>query len=446
MADRLPQIYTWTGLFILTGAVLGMVHIPRQQDFYVLLAFYIPAFAAYIWLYRQAAEDHLLFYLAAAVIIRLLLLPAIPNLSDDIYRFIWDGRLINAGLNPFDHLPGYYLEEGHRVPGLTADLFARLNSPEYFTIYPPVAQAVFATASWLFPHSITGATLVIRAVLIAAEAGTLIFLPRVLQGWGMPPKRALFYAFNPLVIVEISGNLHFEGVMVLMFVAGLRWLQIGRINTAALAMAGAVAAKLVPLMFFPLFIRRLYAAGRWPVVFRFFGICGAALLVFFTPLLNGVFFRNIGQSLGLYFHQFEFNAGLYYMARWIGYQVAGYNQIAWIGPRLAILSAGFILLLAALERGKDWKSLPEIAMWSLLAYLACGTTIHPWYTIMLLFLSLFTRWRFPVVWTGLIMLTYIHYLNGAFKENYWVIGIEYGGVLVGILIEIFGRPRRALQR
>ena len=128
MADRLPQIYTWTGLFILTGAVLGMVHIPRQQDFYVLLAFYIPAFAAYIWLYRQAAEDHLLFYLAAAVIIRLLLLPAIPNLSDDIYRFIWDGRLINAGLNPLDRLPGYYLEEGHRVPGLTADDVAHITA------------------------------------------------------------------------------------------------------------------------------------------------------------------------------------------------------------------------------------------------------------------------------------------------------------------------------
>ena len=55
-----------------------------------------------------------------------------------------DGRLIVQGQNPFDQLPAFYLEAGHEVKGLSTTLFEQLNSPEYFTIYPPVAQASFA--------------------------------------------------------------------------------------------------------------------------------------------------------------------------------------------------------------------------------------------------------------------------------------------------------------
>ncbi len=444
--ENLPLI-SKLALGVLSALTLGLVYLPGQQDFELILALFIPAFALYLWLYRQADPGNLTFFLAAAVVIRLMLLPAQPNLSDDIYRFIWDGRLIIHGYNPFDHLPVFYLSPENRVPGLTAELYSKLNSQQYFTVYPPVAQGVFALASWIFPQNEPGATVVIRGVLVAFEAGTIWLLPRLLAHWNIPRERALLYALNPLVILEITGNLHFEGAMVFFFVAGLRLLQIGRTSGAALAMAGAVGSKLIPLMFFPFFIRRLLMAGSqaatnaskdltakdWARMFLFFLLSGAAILLLFIPLLNGVFFRNIGKSLALYFRQFEFNASWYYIERWLGFQITGYNQIALIGPPLALLAAGFVLLLSLTDRGKDWKSMPVLCMWAILFYLGCTTTVHPWYLILPLMLSLFSRWRFPVLWSGLIVLSYAHYWDGAFRENYGLIAFEYiavGGYLM----------------
>lgn len=428
-------------LVVFSALTLALVYLPGQRDFDLILVLFAPAFTLYIWLYQKANSENFYLFLAAAVIIRLLLLPAQPNLSDDIYRFIWDGRLIIQGYNPFDQLPGFYLTPENAAPGLSAELYAKLNSQQYFTVYPPVAQGVFAFASFVFPDSETGATLVIRAVLIGFEAGTIAILPRLLAFWNFPRERALLYALNPLVILEITGNLHFEGAMVFFFVAGLRFLQIGRTNGAALAIAGAVASKLIPLMFFPFFIRRLFLMGGWRSLFVFFALAGLAILLLFMPLLNGLFLQNIGESLALYFRQFEFNASLYYIERWLGFQLTGYNQIALIGPPLALLAAGFILIRTLIDRGADWKSLPGLCLWAIVFYLVCTTTVHPWYLILPLALSLFTRWRFPVLWSGLVVLTYAHYWDGAFRENYGLIAFEYIAVGGYLMWEVLGWRR-----
>ncbi len=105
-----------------------------------------------------------------------------PNLSDDIYRFVWDGRLLYQGYDPFAYLPSEIIRgEGDvAAKGIDQALFEQLNSPDYYTIYPPVNQAVFALAAWVSPTSVRGSAIVIRLVIFAAELLTLWLLMRLL--------------------------------------------------------------------------------------------------------------------------------------------------------------------------------------------------------------------------------------------------------------------------
>ncbi|MCB0586334.1 MAG: hypothetical protein KDD06_13560 [Phaeodactylibacter sp.] len=407
-------------LFLFFIACLGFG--PTQSDFGWIAGLHGGAFLLYLAIYREVDSHRgLFFFLGVAVLARILLVGAFPQLSDDIYRFIWDGRLINHGINPFGRLPAYYMQEGHEIPGLSPELFSELNSQKYFTIYPPVAQATFAAATWLFPDSLVGASVVMKLFLLSLEAGSLILLLKLLSRLGFPEKGALLYALNPMILIEVMGNLHFEGAMAFFLLLSLWWMINGRYLLSAGALAFSVAAKLLPLLFCFFLIRRL----GWRRSISFFAVMGLVLLLLFSPLLGGAFFSGMGSSLRLYFQRFEFNGSVYYLLRWVGYQLSGYNLIKYFGPALAACTFLGIGLAALIERRRDWRSLPEMMLFAICLYLAFTPTVHPWYASLPLVLAPFTRYRFPVLWTALISLTYINYSTPEYHEYLGVVALEY---------------------
>ena len=234
------------------------------------------------------------------------------------------------------------------------------------------------------------------------------------------------------------------------------WLVVkGRYGLSSAMLAFSVAAKLLPLMFFPFWVKRLgqraiQAQGggrlrRWwdsirQIDFKrniyYFLWCFLILLALFFPLLNGVFLQHFGDSIGLYFQKFEFNASVYYLLRWVGYQTKGYNVIATIGPRLALGTFLGIILLFLWERKVNWRSLPLKMLWAICLYLLFTTTVHPWYTSLPIVLCLFTRFRFPILWSGLIYFTYINYSYPSYQENLAVVAIEYSLVMALFLLEL----------
>jgi alpha-1,6-mannosyltransferase len=418
--DLSPRLILLATLFLCGVGWMG--YVVEQDQFFRILGGYGSLFVLYFFLLRDTqTQHHWRIWLGLAFGFRVVLWFAFPGLSDDLYRFIWDGRLLAQGINPFDQLPGYYLEAGQEVQGLTAELFANLNSPEYYTIYPPVAQAVFGVACWLFPNSILGSMLVMKFFLVACEGLTLWTLPKLLSRFRLPAAHSLIYALNPLIIIEITGNLHFEGAMVAFLVSALLLLTGKRDWAAAAAMALSIASKLLSLIFLPFFLRRL----GWKRALTFYLITGGICLFFFAPLFNGVFFQNFGESLDLYFRKFEFNASVYYVLRWVGFQTAGYNLIAYIGPALAMVTTLGILLFAFLRPDDHWKPTLRYMLSAICLYLALTTTVHPWYLSLPIVLCAFTPFRFPIVWSALITLTYINYSYDPYHENLWVVGIEY---------------------
>jgi alpha-1,6-mannosyltransferase len=428
MLKQRPSHYLLFFLSLILYAIIGY-GIQRHQTLSLFLCY----FSLFILYLRIAQLDEYRFWIAASILFRAVLLFSVPALSDDFYRFIWDGRLLAAGYHPFAHIPSFYVEHGLTIPGIDAELFNKLNSKETFTVYPPVAQFIFWLSVKLSGGSLYGCILVMKAVLFAFEIATLWLFVKVLRQYHMPSRTVLLYALNPLVVVELTGNLHHEGIMVFFLLLGVYGLARIAPAMSAVAWSFSVCTKLIPLIFLPLF-PRYFGWKKSMFLWVITGVCTALL---FAPLLNGDIVRGLSTSLGYYFHRFEFNASIYYLLRALGYLAAGFNIIHYAGPLLGITATVAILKISFggfphCVQGHVDKTLFVRMLWVLFAWLLCTTILHPWYIITLLAISLFTPYRFTVVWTAMIFLTYQGYTENSFRENLWLIALEYC-VVIGYL-------------
>lgn len=382
------------------------------------------------------------FLFGSAVFFRLLLLGVTPNLSDDYARFVWDGRLLAHGFNPYLYLPADLIGSPIAAQaGLTQPLFDVLNSPRYFTVYPPVNQAIFAVSAWLSPDSVWGTVVWLRVWIIGAEVGTLWLMVKILQVSGRNPNLALLYGLNPLVILELTGNVHFEGVMVFFgLLAVWFWGRQKRVFSAG-ALALAVGTKLLPLMALPLVLRW---SGRTPPGSRIAGprsgdpgrpsatagliyvawVMGLTVCLF-LPFASVALVQHLGASLNLYVRKFEFNGSVYNLVRATEHWLNGYNKVQHMGLWLSGLTVPGILVLAL---SSNRRMADSFANWLLLTgslYFGLATTVHPWYIGSLVALSVFSRYRFALVWSGMAWLSYSAYRTIPVAENLWLIGLEY---------------------
>lgn len=435
-------------LFIAALYSCGLLYIAyflERTDTFPLLSTYGFLFLLCLLSYSRAEQYPVAFWIGLAIFLRLLLLGAMPNLSDDFYRFIWDGRLWLAGEHPFTHLPSSYISSGTPLPdGLTEELYHKLNSPHYYTIYPPINQAIFTLSALLSPQSLWGSVFWMRIALLVAERGSLFLIRRILQIQDRSPRLLLLYALNPLVILELTGNLHFEALMIFFVLLSIyiyhRYLNSPQkewLAGTALALAGAIGSKLIPLLFLPLWFKRLPKSS-----FSFLlGITLLLSFLLFLPLFNLSFLKGMLSSISLYYLKFEFNAGLYYLLRELGFWLFDNNIIIQAGPVLALLTLSGILWLS-LNKKAVKLPLAEAMFWAYAIFLLFSLTVHPWYLTPLVALSLFTPYRFPILWSALVFLTYTSYRQEGFDENLLIVALEYTCVAAYALWE----GKKAIER
>lgn len=417
--------------------------IPRYDTFPLFTAYGI-LFLIYLWIVNKSSEQTIAFWILVSICFRVSLLFALPQLSDDFFRFIWDGRLWAAGQHPFAALPGEYLKMN--VSGINQDLFNRLNSKEYFAIYPPVAQYVFWAGVKISPHSILGSVIVMRTFILLAEIGSIFLMIKLLNRFNLPGRNILIYALNPLVIMELTGNLHFEAFVICFLLLTVFFLSRKVLMLSAASIGVAICAKLVPLIFLPSFIGRL---GIKKLFLFYFAVAITCLMLFF-PFFDWEVFNSLRSSVGLYFNKFEFNASLYYIVREFGFWKYGYNIIQTVGWKLGLTT--FILIIAFIwirHKQSTWRQeetsnqfLLQDWMWILAIYLLFATTLHPWYVTTLIALSVFTPYRFVIVWSGLIFLTYAGYTHDSFHEVLWLTALEYCVVISYLIYELWIRRNK----
>lgn len=378
------------------------------------------------------------WWMGIAVLLRLIFLFSNPILSDDFFRFVWDGRLLVAGFNPYLYLPSEVANMSlFSAANLSTTLYEGLNSPHYFTVYPPLNQLFFGVAAWIGGDNVQLSVVVMRVIILMAEVGNCWLLSSP-QNLGIQPSakrkiNGLVYALNPLVIVELTGNLHFEAVTLFFVLLALRWLnrpwfKDSYLMASAVALGLGASVKLLPLIFLPLLIRRM----GWQKGIIYSGVVGLTIVGLFLPFLSKSLLTNVGTSLDLYFQKFEFNASVYYLLREVGYWITGYNLIQSLGPVLSLITLGTVSWLAFQK-----SSLAEKMLLSLTVYFFLATTVHPWYITTLVALGAITRHWYPVVWSLLLPLTYVAYASSPYQENLRVVGLEYIFVFGLFAYEVF---------
>ncbi len=394
-----------------------------RANFPQLITLFGILFGGYFYLITANLNESIIKQsIIVAILFRLSLLFMLPNLSDDYFRFVWDGRLSAHGINPFAVMPSAYIDSQQAMlAGLDHKLFSSMNSQGYYTIYPPVLQFVFFLSAKLFSSNILGSVIVMRMFIIAAEIGSVFLLSSILKKWNLPSKNILFYALNPLVIIELSGNLHFEALMIFFLLLAVFLLMKEQLTLSAIAFSLAICSKLLPLMLLPLLLKRI----GFKKSMRFYFICGITSVLLFVPFIDKQFVGNILSSVGLYFHSFEFNASIFYIVRWAGFETLGYDVIGKAGAILSLIAMLGICSVAIFQKGKEFSSLFPAMLLCLTIYFAFATTVHPWYISTLVALSVFTTFRFPLLWSGLITLTYFTYRSVPYSESLVLVTIEY---------------------
>jgi hypothetical protein len=298
-----------------------------------------------------------------------------------------------------------------------------------------VLQGIFYAAAF-FKSSITGSILIMKLFIFAAECGSTLLFVKLLKHYKMPSKNVLLFVLNPLVIIELSGNIHFEGIM-LFFLLFSIWLLITQKTFLSSVMFSlAICTKLLPLMFLPLVIKAM--GIRKGSIYCFAVVLLSAIM--WMPFLNIEFAGHLFSSIGLYFHNFEFNAGIYYLARWIGFKFSGYNLIAFCGPVLSIISFLSIIILSF--RQHKIRNDFNVILLILSIYFLLSTTVHPWYITSLVGFSVLTNFRYAIAWSFLVCVSYSAYQTTQYQENLLFTGIEYIIVFSWAAIELFTKRKK----
>jgi alpha-1,6-mannosyltransferase len=358
---------------------------------------------------------------AGAILFRLIVFWMPPSLSDDAYRYVWDGMVQQDGLNPFVETPESltsYREE---------PIYPRLNSPGVYTVYPPLSQAIFYAGGLVYDLDWRASFYLIKALFVLLEIAGVVVLARLTA-----PALVMLYAWNPLVVIEVAGQAHTEAAAVLFVLLALLLVRRGRGNLAACSLVGAGWIKLYPFLLVPFLFRRF---GWKPLAW---GAAFGALLA--APYAAEGVLANVRQSLDLYVRYFEFNAGPYYALKGMVALVTGLDASKVLGPLMQYAFLAIVPVLYLLDRRRGWSF--ETALLVLLAaFLLSSTTIHPWYLLPILAVAAASgrpAWN----WHALSVLsggTYLLYAGGP----YWT--FVYVGWGVWALLTVIRHQDALLQ-
>ncbi len=387
-----------------------------------------------------------------AIIYRLIFIFSIPQLSQDFFRFFWDGQLIINGLNPYLHNVDHYFTSGNLINSLHQAETLRQGMGELsagnFSNYPPVSQYLYALSAGLARDSVMIFIVALRLLLIGFELIVIYYGKKLLKAFNRDSKAIFLYALNPLCIIEITGNLHLEGVMISFFVMSIYYLMQKKYLVSGIILSLSIGTKLVSLIALPLIV--MYLWRRYPLPLRSKSITAFLLgLVFalgvqFLPFFNVVFLTNFSESIGLWFGKFEFNASIFYLVRWIGYQIYGYNIIQSYGVIMPVV-VSIIFLFITLKMKGNLKSILACFMWMLMIYFLFSTTVHPWYILFPLALGVLTNYKFPILWSFLVFLSYYAYTDTKFMESAIILTIEHIFLILFCIYELLLKKKNLIS-
>lgn len=275
---------------------------PRETiDIYMIVyaITFLLMLAGYFLIRNEESGKLIKIVFVFGLLFRATLIPTEISTSDDVYRYIWEGKVIANGYNPFEYAPN-----SDELKHLASE---RLPEEVAFnhmtTIYPPVAQAVFVAGYLISGENAIG----LKIIYLLAELLTFIFLLKLFEVRGMNRNYFILYAWLPLPIMEYFINAHVDVVGIAFFVMFLYFMQKNNYLVAAIPFAFGFLTKLYLLIVAPLLLREL----RLKRTFYFYLIITAITILLFLPLIPQE--RSVNESLFTYLSHWTFNGSVYYL-------------------------------------------------------------------------------------------------------------------------------------
>ncbi|MCP3915995.1 MAG: DUF2029 domain-containing protein [bacterium] len=367
---------------------------------------------------------------AGALAARLVALAADPQLSDDVYRYVWEGEVVGSGASPYVHAPldPALAEVAARIP----EVFAELNNPNISAAYPPLAQLVHAAVTFgaHAGHEAPGLRGVraMRLFYGVCDLLVLALLARLLARRGRPLGLLVVWAWSPLVAVEFAGSGHFDSLAILLLVLAIERAQASRLAAGLLLAAGGLV-KLLPFAGLPFVLR-----GRGGL--RVAGTA-ALLVALLTALLYGPFILLGGgvdglfDGLGQYGRRWEGGSLVF---RFVDRAVRSVELPFGLEPQLTgrrIVGLGWLTCIAwAFWRRLELARAVGVAI---AGFLVFSPTLHPWYVTWILpFVALRPRCAWILLGAGAFVL--YAPLVGWIARGEWV---EPGWVWPALAIPFF---------
>jgi alpha-1,6-mannosyltransferase len=452
MSDLRPRPFPFSGRrenFLLLALGLAML-VPylyalqlrdlRQHTVEFEFAFFA-AFALYTLAVILALRMHddgpastrqLALIFALGIVFRIVLICSQPRLSDDMYRYVWEGRTQSeaSGFSPY-LVPPDAPELSHLRDEVVWPLINRKSS---VTVYPPGAEMVFAALWRIWPDNV-------HWFQIAMTAGDLLagaLLVLLLRALGQPPQRVLIYLWSPLVIFEIAHSAHVDG-LILPFLVGAWLMRVrGRDGWTGALLGAATALKLYPIVLLPALWRPRNEAGRRRPTWLMLLTCAAVIALAYAPyLLQGAlsagylpaYFDETG-NMSLAFPIIE-------ITRWLG----GQPERVANGVLAAVMLV--ISLILMIRPAVNAKQALQRCLWPIGAFLVLTQLLHPWYVLWLvplvaLFLQpgrralVFDAWTGWFLFAGAVVISYTFYI--AMKAVIWTFLVEFVPLYVPLIV------------
>jgi hypothetical protein len=414
---------TW-GMIVLSVLGLGLVILyragVRARDttdilwFLKIVALQAPLYLAAVWLSVRSSESRavLVIALTFAVLFRLSILFSPPYLSDDIYRYVWDGRVQAAGINPYRYIPADPSLAHLRDEKIYPHMNRRDTAP---TMYPPVAEAV-----WFLTTRVSESVTWMKVTMVGFEAIAVWALIQLLGSFGMARQRVLIYAWHPLAVWEFAGSGHLDAMAIACIALALLARRRNAATKTGVALACASLVKFFPAVLFP----ALYKRWDWKMPLAFV----LTIVVAYLPYLGVGPVRVLGYLPGyasekgiISGQQFLILASLRYL----------FNV-----PTIVYLIAAFFLLTALafwLMRNQE-RDEPDYVRSSLIiasVFMVLLTPHYPWYFVWLIPFLCFIP-SVPVLY--LTLSSFLLYLTWVYWSESQVLKIKAAMFLPFILM------------
>lgn len=379
-----------------------------SETFVLLIGIAGIAYIAALFAVSQGLRSRrlLVVCLLLAVSWRVAIIPSAPLVSDDVYRYLWDGRVQRFGYNPYESTPN-----DPELTHLHGESTRRIDpsSAELPTIYPPAAQLFFRAV-----NSLSDSVTAVVIAVVVCDLLTILLLWFWLTTTGRSPWWVLAYAWHPLVAIEGAGGGHIDLVGTFLLVAAGVALSRRRRLIATSVLAAAFAIKFLPIVLTPLFWKRVHLKD---------GVAALGLVVLaYLPFLDTGFSLPVG-SLGTYLASWRFNGPIFGI----------------LAPRIGVLTISVLavavgLVVAAVARKTMSVDDPSAWAWPMAASLLLMPVVYPWYLVWLT-PFLMTRNVWPLTaWTLVSVLTYVVWSSQLAGTGWvlpdWVVVVEYGTVVV----------------